>query len=42
MLRERAHALRTIHGLVSDVYRMEGALSGLIENMIEDLEDAEV
>jgi hypothetical protein len=37
-----AEALRKIHGIVSEVYRLEKSLSGLMEAMIEDLEDNEV
>ena len=42
ILHERAEALRNIHAIVSDVYRLEKRLSGLMEAMIEDLEDDEV
>jgi len=33
---------RNINDLVSDIYRVEQTLSGVIEGMIAELEDAEV
>ena len=41
-LRKRADALRAIHDLVSEIHGMEEGLSEVIEEMIVDLEGADV
>ena len=42
ILCEGADAFRNINDLVSDIYRVEQTLSGDIEGLIAELEDAEV
>jgi hypothetical protein len=40
--RKQADTLRAIHGYISEVYSSELRLSGALDAMVEELEDAEV
>jgi hypothetical protein len=42
IFRQQADTLRAIHGYISQVYRSELRLSGVLDALVEELEDAEV